>query len=251
MSSENTSLHHASRFVAVLGVILIILSILGGGILVAKVLENAGYEWVGEIPIANDDMQLLLYGIGGAFAVGAIMNVLGNFFAGLFGPTQPQSTSSTSESGDSISQQAPAPERYRRSLAKQYAFVGGFILVLVGISLSAGVLTADGTTSIVDLFVTYASFGIRILFGSVLGALLTAGIFVALAIGLRRRSAEALLVGLVVGVCFLPVALATRSLGFGIFALSIIYYSIRARNATEFVFVEAAGVPDAVRHWVE
>ena len=246
MARSNSTAAHSARFVAICGILLALGGIAALVYLGVTLASESGVDVPVAVPVSENAKALLLYGGGGAFLVGAVLNVVGNFVAGIF----EGSSSGGSESGGhqvDAGSTIPSDERYRRKLARSYASLAGIVFVILAISLAGRALADPQPNSIVDLLLVFTSYAIRLLFGSVAGAVVVALLFVALWYGIRLRSAEALLAGLVVAVLFFPAALAVGSVGFAIAGIWLLFYTVMARTATEFKIAEATAVPPLVR----
>lgn len=92
---------------------------------------------------------------------------------------------------------------------------------------------------------------VRMFFGSPAAAAGTGILLVVLWAGVRWRSTEALLLGMIAGLGFLPLAVVIPAAGFAILAVLVLYYSFRARQATFFRILNDRIVPNALARFVE
>lgn len=144
----------------------------------------------------------------------------------------------------------PPGERYRRILTRLSAFVGIFSLVLAAVARFGGEYLVR-SDPFVGVPVLTAEVLVRMLFGSPTAAAGTGVLFVALWFGVRWRSSEVLLLGMLTGVAFLPLAVLVPAAGFAILGLFVLYYSYRARQATFFRILNERTVPDVLARFVE
>ena len=244
MATANSTAAFWSRIVAILGG-LIVLGGIGALVLLGVVLASeSGAEIPVYLTLPENAKALLLYGGGAAFLAGAVLNVVGNFLAGAFEPVRSGSPAAEGTDGPPT---IPRSERYRRKLARSYGALATIVFGLVAIDVVGRAMTGPQTSSVVDVVLLYINLGIRLLFGSSVGALVFALLLGGLWYGVHARSAEALLAGLVVAILFFPAAAATGSLGFAIAGIWLLFYTVMARSATEFKVAETNAVPPAIR----
>lgn len=209
--------------------------------------SQQGVQVYVSVPLTAEEIELLLQGgfvaLLGGIVVNTLANAVANFTAGLQGGAQTtQSAAGSSGAVEDSSGGVPVAERYRRRLERLYLGVAGLVVGLVVLT-----LLGSGTVGVVGRI---AELSTVILFGSVGGAVVVAAILGGLWYGVKREATEALVAGFVVAVLFFVSAVLAQAPGLVIFALYLCYYSLRARGATTFQFVEASEVPGTInRHF--
>lgn len=226
------------RGIAVLGSI----AAMGGFLaLVAAGLEAASRQGVQvyvDLPLTMKEAETLFVAGGVALVGGVVVNIFGNtvasFAAGFRSGTQTPSESAASGEAAGV----PVSERYRRRLETLYLANGGLVASIVVL----GILGPE-SFGVVGRF---AELIVLVLFGSIGGGILVAVLLGGLWYGVKQRATEALVGGFFVGILFFLSAITVRSAGFAIFAFLLVYYSLLARGATRFQFVESTDVPAGI-----
>lgn len=227
------------RTLAVLSAVGAFIGFLAAGVIVLKMAANNGYPVPVAIPVEGRLAQQLFLGGLGALFGGLILNIVFNSAANLVAPppAPADETPSSAEGATGVD--------YLAKLERTYAWLAGFVAMVVfgGVlgGSAAGFVSTGGEASVVDVAVsialTFASVALQLFFGGVAGGVATIAVFLGLWYGARRGASEAILGGIALAVVALPTAFVVGSPGWAIFSVLLLYYNVRARGATEFVFV--------------
>jgi len=245
MSGKVRGVERFLRWISRLGIALFIVGTIAVGVGALKAAAEAGISPV-SAPINLDQMYVVLLGGGALVLGGALLNVLTGILANVLATTQEDRTYDNPDDGELVADRAPVSERHRRRLARHYFYIGAFILLVVSIAARGDAISGEAARIATDV----AQIAVTVLFGSTTAALLSAFVLLGLWIGIKRRSAEALLVGVGIAVLFLLMALQFLVVGWILAGLWFLYYSFMARKAVSFRLVEASSVPEQIRRYV-
>jgi hypothetical protein len=249
MSGRNGGLEALFRWIGYFGTALVIVGVAVFAIGGLRAAYESGFSPV-SVPITTDEMWLLLFGGGGGFLLGVLVNIFGRTVLG-FLQGRREGTAGTTGNAPARASDASEPDRapseqYRRQLARSYKALAVLILAIATLA-SVGTAIPGRAGDVVGEIATIVAL---VLFGSVGAAVLTALLLGGLWYGIERGSAEALLAGAVVAVLFVLSTLEYGAFGLTIAGLWMVYYSVRARKSVSFTLLDPASVPEPVRNIV-
>lgn len=233
------------RWISRLGMVLFFVGLIAVGVGGLKAAAEAGISPV-SIPITIDEMYIVLLGGGGLAIGGALLNLLSGVLANVVATTQEDVTNDNMDDRRVVSEQAPVSERHRRKLGRSYFYIGAFVLLVVSIAARGDAIPGQAGSVAGDL----ATIALVILFGSATVAVVFAFLFFGLWYGIKRRSAEALLIGSLIAVLLILSAIQYRTAGLVLSGLWFLYYSFMSRKAVRFRLLEVSSVPVQIRQFV-
>ncbi|GAB3682608.1 hypothetical protein GCM10028857_08790 [Salinarchaeum chitinilyticum] len=198
------------------------------------------------IPITIDEMYIVLLGGGGLVVGGALLNVISGILANVVATTQEDVASENMDDGRVVTEQAPVSERHRRKLGRSYFYIGALVLLVVSVAARGDAIPGQAGS----VAAAVAEIALIILFGSATVALVFAFFFFGLWYGIKRRSAEALLLGSLIAVLLILSAIQYRAAGLVLSGLWFLYYSFMSRKAVRFRLLEVSSVPVQIRQYV-
>lgn len=233
------------RWISRLGIALFIAGVLVFGVGGLKVAAVDGISPL-SVPITPKQMDIALLGGGGLAVGGALLNLITGVLANVLATTQEDVTQEKPDDSRVVAEQAPVSERHRRKLARSYFSIGALILLIVSLAARGDAIPGEAGSIVADV----AQVALVILFGSGTVAVVTAFFLFGLWYGIRRRSAEALLIGSLIAVLLVLSAIQYRAAGLTISGLWLLYYSFMSRKAVRFRLLEVSSVPGQVRRYV-
>lgn len=246
MTGSKRTVETVFRGIGLVGGLLVAVGIVVFAVGGARAVYEADLSPV-SVPITTNQMELLLLGGGGAFLVGAALNIVGNVSARFVATTRESGADVDLDNDAAAARELPTSERYRRSLGRTYLSLSILILALVTLAGAGGAIPDPAG----ELTQAIAAISVRILFGSIAGAMLSALVLGGLWYGIKQRSAEALLAGLVIAALFVVSTIQYSAFGLTVAGLLLVYYSVMARKAVTFRLTDASAFPDHVRRFVE
>lgn len=233
------------RWISLLGIVVFIVGVIAVGVGGLRAAGEAGISPV-TIPITIDEMYIALLGGGGLAIGGALLNVVSGVLANVVATTQEGLTNENMDDSRVVAEQAPVSDRHRRKLARSYFSIGALILLVVSLAARGDAIPGQAGSIVADV----ATVALVILFGSATIAVVIGFILFGLWYGIRRRSAEALLIGSLIAVSLVLSAIQYRAAGLIISGIWLLYYSFMSRKAVRFRLLEVSTVPVQIRQYV-
>lgn len=266
MSKIPAYVQHAFRFVAVLAGVVALAGVGAFAVVGLFVAEQSGMAVPGIADLTTTQAERLLVSGGVAVFAGIVLNLVANTVAsfaagfreaparpgeGVTTPTDEGASSGASspEQAGSGASRPPASERYLAKLQRTYLFLSGTVALLAVLGVASGA-TGRSVGSVVEVIFFFAELTLALFFGGLAGALGVLVVLLGLWYGASEAASEAIVVGLVIALLFLPTAVVLGSFGLVLFSLTMLYYNLLARGATEFRWVTADAVPGTVRRFV-